>query len=64
VVPGVGIIFDDFNGVIPDLLYVSNERHKQILVNGRLNGSPEIVIEIVSPSATNSLPSNFRSTMN
>jgi Uma2 family endonuclease len=51
--PGVGIIFDDFNGVIPDLVYVSNERYRQILAAGRFNGAPEMAIEILSPGAAN-----------
>jgi Uma2 family endonuclease len=53
VVPGVGIVFDEFNGVIPDLTYVSNERCNDILANGRFTGSPEIVIEILSPGIAN-----------
>jgi Uma2 family endonuclease len=47
-VPGVGIVFDDFNGVVPDLVYVSNERQSHILKGGRFSGSPEIVVEILS----------------
>src|SRR5919109_4041974 len=29
--PGIGVIFDVFNGVIPDLVYFSMERKKSIL---------------------------------
>jgi Uma2 family endonuclease len=50
---GVGVIFDQFNGVIPDLVYISRERKKQILENGRLTAAPEIVVEILSPGTTN-----------
>jgi Uma2 family endonuclease len=46
---GLGVIFDNFNGVIPDLIFISNDRFDRILVNGRLKAAPEIVIEIVSP---------------
>ena len=53
VVPGVGIIFDDFNGVIPDLIVVTNERKQRLLAGGRLTAAPEIVVEILSPGATN-----------
>jgi Uma2 family endonuclease len=53
IVPGVGIVFDDFNGVIPDLVFLSHERKKRILKGGRLTGAPEIVIEILSPGASN-----------
>ena len=49
---GVGVIFDQFNGVIPDLVYLSNERMKT--VGGvRLSGAPEIVVEVLSPGAQN-----------
>ena len=53
VVPGAGIVFDDFNGVIPDLAFLTNQRKKQILKDGRLVAAPEIVIEILSPGASN-----------
>jgi len=53
VVPGVGVVFDQFNGVIPDLVYLSQERKKHILEGGRLTAAPEIVVEILSPGATN-----------
>ena len=42
---GLGVIFDQFNGVIPDLLFISNERFDRILVGGRLKAAPEIVVE-------------------
>jgi Uma2 family endonuclease len=51
--PGLGVIFDQFNGVIPDLVYCSNERLAQILASGRLIAAPEIVVEILSPGAAN-----------
>jgi len=50
---GVGVIFDDFSGVIPDLVYFSHERGKHILKGERFSGAPEIVIEILSPGASN-----------
>jgi len=53
VIPGIGIIFDAFNGVIPDLVYFSMERKKAMLAGGRLTGAPELVIEILSPGAKN-----------
>jgi Uma2 family endonuclease len=47
---GVGVIFDQFNGVIPDLVYLSSARMK--MVGGqRLSGAPEIVVEALSPGA-------------
>ena len=29
VAPGVGVIFDEFNGVIPDLVFLTHERKEQ-----------------------------------
>jgi len=53
VVPGVSVIFDQFNGVIPDLVYLSQERKKLILKGGCLTAAPEIVAEILSPGRIN-----------
>ncbi len=53
VVQGVGVIFDNFNGVIPDLVYFSNERGARILKGDRFSGPPEIVVEILSPGSSN-----------
>ena len=48
-----GIIFTDFNGVGPDLVYVSNERRRDIATGERITGAPELVIEIISPEIDN-----------
>ena len=53
IVPGPGVIFDDLNGVIPDLLFVSNERRAEIASGDRVTGAPDIVIEIMSSGAAN-----------
>jgi Uma2 family endonuclease len=53
VAPGVGVIFDDYNGVIPDLVFATHERMRNTLVGGRFRAAPEIVIEILSPGASN-----------
>ena len=53
VVPGPGVIFDDFNGVIPDIVFFSNERRAEIASGDRLNGAPDLVIEIISPGSEN-----------
>jgi len=53
IVPGPGVIFDDFNGVIPDIVFVSNERRAQVASGERFTGAPDLVIEIVSPGAEN-----------
>lgn len=47
---GVGIIFTDTDNVIPDVVWVSNERLSEILDEaGHLTGAPELVIEVLSP---------------
>ena len=50
---GAGIVFDDFNGVIPDLLFATHDRIQQAEVDGRLTSAPEIVMEILSPGIAN-----------
>ena len=50
---GVGVVFDEFSGVIPDLLFISNARLKRTLAGGRLIAAPEIVVEALSPGKTN-----------
>lgn len=53
VVPGPGVIFDDFNGVIPDIVFFTNERRAEIASGDQLNGASDLVIEIISPGAEN-----------
>jgi Uma2 family endonuclease len=53
VVPGPGVIFSDFSGVIPDIVYIRNERRGEIATGDRITGAPDIVIEIVSPGLEN-----------
>lgn len=53
VVTTPGIIFSPIDSVIPDLVYVSHERLKEILVDERLRAAPELIVEIVSPGADN-----------
>jgi Uma2 family endonuclease len=46
---GVGIIFNDADNVIPDVVWVSNQRLSEILDEaGHLTGAPELVIEVLS----------------
>jgi Uma2 family endonuclease len=49
VVARPGLIFDDFNGVIPDIIFVSNEKRGSIASGERVTGAPDLVIEILSP---------------
>jgi len=53
VVPGPGVIFDEFNGVIPDLIFIRNERLTEIASGQRVQGAPDLVIEILSPGPDN-----------
>jgi Uma2 family endonuclease len=44
------IVFTRFDVVEPDLLYISNERAREILTDKHVSGAPDIVVEIGSPS--------------
>lgn len=48
-----GVIFDNFNAVIPDLVFVSNERLGEVAATERVTGAPDLAIEILSPGADN-----------
>ena len=53
-VPGIGLIFAVDNGVIPDLVWVSNERLPHLVRgDGKLHGAPDLGIEILSPGPEN-----------
>jgi Uma2 family endonuclease len=53
VVSGAGAVFSNFDAVIPDLVFVRNERWSQIVANDRFNAAPDIVIEVLSPGNEN-----------
>ena len=44
-----GVVLDDENGIQPDIVYVSRERHGLIVERG-LEGAPDLVVEILSRS--------------
>ena len=44
------VVFTRFDVVEPDLLYVSNDRATDVLTKANVQGAPELVIEIGSPS--------------
>jgi Uma2 family endonuclease len=52
-VPGPGVVLDKYNSVIPDIVFVRNERWNTIVAKDRFNAAPDLVIEIVSPGSTN-----------
>jgi Uma2 family endonuclease len=48
-----GVVFSEIDGVIPDIVFFSNERAKLILSGERLIAAPDIIVEIVSPGSEN-----------
>jgi Uma2 family endonuclease len=52
-VPGPGVILSNMSGVIPDLVYVSQERQPEIAAGERVMGAPDLVIEVLSPGTEN-----------
>lgn len=52
-VPGPGVAFNKYNYLIPDIVFVSNERWHTIADKKRFNAAPDLVIEIISPESTN-----------
>ncbi len=53
VAPGAGAVFSDYDAVIPDLVFVRNERWDQIVANERFVAAPDLVIEVVSAGKEN-----------
>ena len=45
----IGVVLDEENGVQPDLVYISRER-LHILSRRGIEGAPDLVVEILSPS--------------
>jgi Uma2 family endonuclease len=54
VVSSTGAILSEISAVIPDLMFISDERMKSLLQGDRIIGAPELIIEILSPGAENS----------
>jgi Uma2 family endonuclease len=49
-----GLIFDDYNDVVPDVVWISQERLATALQSdGKLHSAPELAIEILSPGPAN-----------
>lgn len=48
-----GLILSDVSGVIPDLVFFTNEQSDSIITGERLTGPPALVIEIVSSGSAN-----------
>lgn len=48
------VIFSGISAVAPDVVWVSRERLQHVLGDdGRLYGAPDLVVEVLSPGATN-----------
>ena len=48
-----GVIFSEISAVIPDLVYISNERMSAIASGERVTGAPDLAIEILSWGSEN-----------
>lgn len=53
VAPGAGAVFSDYDSVIPDLVFVRNERWDKIVANERFVAAPNLVIEVLSAGNQN-----------
>src|SRR5205807_7304407 len=53
VILGPGIVFDSYNAVIPDLVFVAGGREHIVTERGLIDAA-DLIVEIVSPGATNS----------
>ena len=48
-----GVIFDELNSAIPDLVFVAKDRIPQIAGGIHIVGAPDLAIEILSPGSEN-----------
>src|SRR5262249_6250127 len=53
VIPTPGVIFNDINGVIPDLVFIHKNQKNKIASREKIYGAPTIVVEIMSPGKEN-----------
>jgi Uma2 family endonuclease len=53
VVYGPGVIFSQFSGVIPDVVFITNEQRGDIASGDKITGAPSLVIEVLSPGVEN-----------
>jgi Uma2 family endonuclease len=47
------LVLSEFSGVIPDIVYFSNESRERVIAGERLISAPDLVIEILSKGAEN-----------
>ena len=49
-----GVLFTEFDNVVPDVVWISNERLAALMDEaGHLTGAPELVVEVLSPGPEN-----------
>ena len=51
ILPTPGVIFDEYNSVIPDIVFLSNEQMER--AGPHIQEAPELAVEIVSPGREN-----------
>jgi len=53
IVSTIGLILNEYNGVIPDIVFFTHAKSKRIVSGERLTSAPDLVIEILSPGVEN-----------
>ncbi len=53
VVSTPGLILSDYSGVVPDIVFFSNQTRERIVSGERLTSAPDLVIEILSAGSEN-----------
>ncbi len=48
-----GVIFDEYNSAIPDVVFIAKDRIPQIASGIHIVGAPDLAIEIMSPGSEN-----------
>jgi Uma2 family endonuclease len=49
-----GLIFADDDNAAPDVIWISDERYRDVVrADGKLHGPPELVVEVLSPGCEN-----------
>jgi Uma2 family endonuclease len=46
----IDVVFSEINCVVPDVIYVSREREARQMTERNLEGAPDLVVEVLSPS--------------
>lgn len=54
-----GVIFNEYNSAIPDLVFIARDRISQIASGINIVGAPDLAIEILSPGSENARRDNL-----